>query len=100
MTSTIQITGGTGTLGRHVVPMLNGTGARLLVLSRTPREPLTGVEYVSGDLLGDEGVAPVVAGATTVLHSAGGPTTAARAVVAHLVSLSVVAADRVAETVR
>ena len=58
MTSTILITGGTGTLGRHVVPMLAGTGARLRVLSRTPREPLAGVEYATGDLLTDEGIAP------------------------------------------
>jgi uncharacterized protein YbjT (DUF2867 family) len=106
MTSTIMITGGTGTLGRHVVPMLDGTGARLRVLSRTPREPLAGVEYVTGDLLTDEGIAPAVDGATTVLHLAGGPKgdevatrnlarAAARAGVAHLVLISVVAADRV-----
>ena len=68
MPSTILITGGTGTLGRHVVPMLVGSGARLRVLSRTPREPLAGVEYVVGDLLGDEGVAPAVDGVTTGLH--------------------------------
>ena len=104
MTSTILITGGTGTSGRHVVPMLNGTGVRLRVLSRTSRAPLAGVEYVIGDLLRDEGIAPAVDGVTTVLHLAGGSKgdevatqnlarAAARAGVAHLVPISVVAAE-------
>lgn len=106
MTTTILITGGTGTLGGHVVPMLSGTGARLRVLSRRPRDPRAGVEYVTGDLLADEGIAAAVDGVTTVLHLAGGPKgdevatrnlarAAAEAGVAHLVLISVVAADRV-----
>lgn len=106
MTSTVLITGGTGTLGRHVVPLLRATGAPLRVLSRTPHKPRDGVQYVTGDLRTDDGVAAAVEGARTVLHLAGGPKgdevaarnlsrAAVNAGVAHLVFISVVAADRV-----
>lgn len=106
MTSTTLITGGTGTLGRHVVPLLREAGASLRVLSRKPHEPLDDVRYVTGDLRTDDGVAAAVDGARIVLHLAGGPKgdevaarnlarAAANAGVEHLVFISVVAADRV-----
>lgn len=106
MTSTILITGGTGTLGRHVVPLLSDTGAPLRVLSRNSHECRDGVDYVTGDLRTDEGIAAAVDGVVTVVHLAGGPKgdevatrnlvrAAARAGVGHLVYISVIAADRV-----
>ncbi|MER5651158.1 NAD(P)-binding oxidoreductase [Streptosporangium sp. NPDC002524] len=106
MTSAILLTGGTGTLGRLVVPLLRDAGRAVRVLSRNGHEPGDGVEYVTGDLLKDEGVEAAVDGAETVLHLAGGPRgddeatrnlvrAASRAGVRHLVYISVIGADRV-----
>ncbi|MFE0020624.1 SDR family oxidoreductase [Amycolatopsis sp. NPDC059021] len=106
MTSTILITGGTGTLGRLVVPLLREAGQRVRVLSRSSRAAEDGIEYVTGDLVKDEGVEAAVAGASIVLHLAGGPKgddvatrnlarAAAAAGVRHLVYISVIGADRV-----
>jgi len=72
MTATILVTGGTGTLGRQVVPLLQATGAKVRVLSRTARETRDGVEYAAADLLTGEGVEAAVDGAEIVLHLAGG----------------------------
>jgi uncharacterized protein YbjT (DUF2867 family) len=106
MSAPILVTGGTGTLGGHVVPLLQAAGQDLRVLSRRPRERREGVEYVTGDLLTGEGIDRAVAGASTVLHLAGGPKgddeatrtlvqSAARAGVRHLVYISVIGADTV-----
>ncbi|TDE27419.1 NAD(P)H-binding protein [Actinomadura sp. 6K520] len=106
MKSPILVTGGTGTLGGHVVPLLREAGPDVRVLSRRSREPADGVEYVVGDLLRNEGVDDAVAGAEVVLHLAGGTKgddeaarnlarAAARAGVGHLVMISVIGADRV-----
>ncbi|GHG95194.1 SDR family oxidoreductase [Streptomyces lanatus] len=106
MTSTILVTGGTGTLGGHVVPLLRAAGHEVRVLSRRDHAPEPGVEYVTGDLLRDEGVRAAVAGAGTILHLAGGQKgddaathhlvrAASAAGVGHLVYISVVGADRV-----
>lgn len=106
MTSLILVTGGTGNLGRHLVPMLSATGARLRVLSRHPREPAEGIEHVRGDLLKNDGVEAAVTGADVIVHLAGGPkgddeatrnlVRAARRIgVRHLVYISVIGADRV-----
>ncbi len=97
MSTDILVTGGTGTLGRLLVPRLRDTGHRVRVLSR------------NGDAVGDlstgEGVAAAVAGASIVVHLAGsakGDGEKARNLVAalpdsvrHLVYISVVGADRV-----
>jgi uncharacterized protein YbjT (DUF2867 family) len=105
-TAPILVTGGTGTLGGHVVPLLRAAGHEVRVLSRGAREGGDGVEYVTGDLSTGEGVAAAVAGVRTVLHLAGGPKgddVATRnlvracvgAKVRHLVYISVIGADRV-----
>jgi uncharacterized protein YbjT (DUF2867 family) len=106
MTSPILLTGGTGTLGRLVVPLLRDAGYDVRVLSRHSHEPGDGVEYVTGDLLKDEGIESAVDGAEIILHLAGGPKgddeatrnlvrAASRAGVQHLVHISVIGADRV-----
>jgi uncharacterized protein YbjT (DUF2867 family) len=106
MTASVLVTGGTGTLGRHVVPLLRAAGHRVRVLTRTAHEPADGVEHVSGDLATGEGAASAVAGVETVVHCAGsakGDDTKARTLVeaavpagvGHLVYISVVGADRV-----
>jgi uncharacterized protein YbjT (DUF2867 family) len=106
MTSPILLTGGTGTLGRLVTPLLRDAGCTVRVLSRHGRESGDGIEYVTGDLLKGEGIEPAVDGAEIILHLAGGPKgdeeatrnlvrAASRAGVQHLVYISVIGADRV-----
>ncbi|MGA5359046.1 SDR family oxidoreductase [Streptomyces purpurascens] len=106
MTSSILVTGGTGTLGGHVVPLLRAAGHDVRILSRKDRPTADGIEYVTGDLLKGEGVEAALDGAETVLHLAGGPKgddeatrhlvrAASRAGVRHLVYISVIGADRV-----
>lgn len=106
MTATILVTGGTGTLGRQVTPLLRDAGATVRVLSRTAHEPVDGIEYVAGDLATGEGVEAAIAGVDVIVHLAGSPKgdgdkartlveaarTAAKA--PHLVYISVVGADR------
>jgi uncharacterized protein YbjT (DUF2867 family) len=110
MISSVLVTGGTGTLGRLVVPQLRDAGGNVRVLSRNARPSASpqsgGVEYVTGDLLKDEGIAAALDGIETVVHLAGGQKgddvatrnlmrAAARAGVRHVVYISVIGADRV-----
>jgi uncharacterized protein YbjT (DUF2867 family) len=109
MTPPILVTGGTGTLGRQVVPGLRGAGREVRVLSRDSRADEDGIRYLTGDLATGEETDAAVAGTEIVLHLAG--TTrgdevktvhlvqaAARAGVQHLVYISVVGADRIPVT--
>ncbi len=107
MSSPILVTGGTGTLGKLVLPRLRAAGAEdLRVLSRHPRTPDDGITYQTGDLRQDHGIAAALDGVETVLHLAGAAKgddivaanlvrTARAAGVRHLVYVSVIAADRV-----
>ncbi len=106
MTSQILVTGGTGTLGRLVVPRLRNAGCDVRVLSRHRHEPEQGVEFVTADLAENEGVEAALAGAETVVHCAGSTKgdgdkaqnlarAASQAGVRHLVFISVVGADRI-----
>jgi uncharacterized protein YbjT (DUF2867 family) len=106
MSSPILVTGGTGTLGRLVTPLLREAGRTVRVLSRSDREGADGVEYVTGDLTTGEGLAAALAGVETVIHCAGtskGDEVKAEQLVRaareggvrHLVYISVVGADRV-----
>ncbi|MFY1576850.1 SDR family oxidoreductase [Verrucosispora sp. WMMD703] len=102
----VLVTGGTGTLGGHVLPRLSAAGHTVRVLSRKTHRGVDGVEYVTGDLLRDEGIEPAVDGVHTLLHLAGGPKgddrataslmrAAVRAGVRHVVYISVIGAGRV-----
>ncbi|MCZ7437295.1 NAD(P)H-binding protein [Micromonospora sp. WMMC241] len=106
MNAPILVTGGTGTLGRHVVPLLRAAGHPVRVLSRRGGPPGDGVTHVTADLLTDTDLTPALRGAATVLHLAGGAKgddraaanlvrAARRAEVTHLVHVSVTGADRV-----
>jgi uncharacterized protein YbjT (DUF2867 family) len=106
MTSPILVTGGTGTLGRHVLPRLRDAGCDVRVLSRHNHPPGDAVELLTGDLATGEGIEAAVAGVGTVLHCAGSSKgdedmtrnlvrAASRAGVRHLVYISVVGADRI-----
>jgi uncharacterized protein YbjT (DUF2867 family) len=98
----ILVTGGTGTVGRPVVERLRERGADVRVLSRHGH----GAGFFPGDLATGEGVAEAVEGVDVIVHCAGGPRgdevktrnlvrAAARAGAPHVVSMSVVGADRI-----
>jgi uncharacterized protein YbjT (DUF2867 family) len=104
MTPPILVTGGTGTLGGHVVRLLRAAGRDVRTLSRHGREPGDGVEHFASDLREGEGIEPAVAGVETILHLAGGTKgddkatqnlvrAAARAGVQHIVHISVIGAN-------
>lgn len=104
MTSPILVTGGTGNLGKHVVPLLRAAGHDVRIVARTPRENTPGIEYFAVDLLGGDGLDAALKGIDTVLHLAGGTKgddkvtqnvvdAAKRAGVKHLVYISVIGAD-------
>ena len=106
MSSPILVTGGTGTLGRSVVPQLRDAGRAVRVLSRSSHPAEGGIEYVVGDLATGEGVAAAVQGVEVIVHCAGSAKgddvkartlveAAGRAGAPHLVYISVVGADRV-----
>ena len=111
MSSTILVTGGTGTLGRLVVPRLRDAGGKVRVLSRRAREAADGVEFTAGDLDTGEGIDAAVAGTEVIVHCAGSQKgdgdkartlvrAASRAGAPHLVNISVVGADRIPVTSR
>ena len=107
MNTPILVTGGTGTLGRHVVPRLRNAGCDVRVLSRRPHQAEDGIRYLIGDLATGEGIAPAVDGVAAIVHCAGsykGDAAATRNLVQaalsragspHLVYISVVGADRI-----
>lgn len=106
MTSPILLTGGTGTLGRLVAPLLRDAGLDLRVLTRSSREPEDGLEFVTGDLATGKGVEAAVAGVETIVHCAGTAKgdevkahhlvkAASKAGARHIVYISVVGADRI-----
>src|SRR5918998_2253061 len=106
-TSPILVTGGTGTLGQHVVRRLKDASCNVRVLSRRSRESGDGIEFITGDLATGEGIEAAVNGVETIVHCAGsnkGDEDKARNLVRaassqtrlpHLVYISVVGADRI-----
>jgi uncharacterized protein YbjT (DUF2867 family) len=110
---TTLVTGGTGTVGRHVVAGLVAAGEQVRVLSRraAPRSPMPdGVTLVTGDLLTGDGVGASMPGVGTIVHCASSPRTRGGEVRAtshlieaartlpmppHLVYISIVGVDRV-----
>jgi uncharacterized protein YbjT (DUF2867 family) len=106
ITSPILVTGGTGTLGRLVVPRLRNAGHGVRVLSRRHRQDEEGIDYVTGDLATGEGIDAAAEGTEVIVHAAGSPKgdeekarhlvrAASRAGARHLVYISVVGADRI-----
>jgi uncharacterized protein YbjT (DUF2867 family) len=102
----VLVTGGTGTLGRLVVPRLQDAGCDVRVLSRQSRERGGDIEFVTGDLASGVGVKAAVQGAEIIIHCAGSQKgdedkasrlvhAASRAETRHLFYISVVGADRI-----
>jgi uncharacterized protein YbjT (DUF2867 family) len=104
MTTSILVTGGTGTLGRPVAQRLRDAGASVTVLSRHRGETAEGIRWMAGDLTTGEGIEAAVRGAEVIVHSAGsskGDEQKTRTLVRaardarHVVLISVVGADRI-----
>src|SRR5262245_34032476 len=102
----ILITGGSGTLGRHVVRRLIAAGREIRVLTRQSGYSNRGATVVTGDLLTGAGIDTAVRGVTTIIHCAGNGKdddvatrnlvdAAARFGRPHLVYISVVGAERI-----
>src|SRR4051794_17722487 len=105
----VLVTGGTGTLGRAVVPALLEAGHEVRVLSRRERPPVPpGAVTLRGDVRTGRGVEAAVTGADVVVHAATNPrrharstevegtrhvAAAARAAGAHLTYVSIVGVD-------
>jgi uncharacterized protein YbjT (DUF2867 family) len=108
MNDTIVVTGGTGRIGREVVPLLRAAGREVRVLSRHAEAAPTddaGVQHFLGDTVEGRGLDAAFAGAGTVLHLAGGARgddraarnvaeAARRGGTGHLILISVVGAGR------
>jgi uncharacterized protein YbjT (DUF2867 family) len=98
VTVPILVTGGTGTLGRALVPRLRDAGLEHRVLSRRD-----GPGLVSGDLSSGRGIDDAVRGASAIIHLTSGPKPLTRplldAALRHgrpdLVFVSIVGIDRV-----
>jgi uncharacterized protein YbjT (DUF2867 family) len=101
----ILVTGGTGTLGTHVVQHLRDAGREVRVLTRHARPDEPGLRFVAGDLLFGDNLAAATEGIGTIIHCAGARTgdevatrnliaAAKRAGAPHLVYISVVGAER------
>lgn len=70
----VLVTGGTGTLGRAVVPRLVSSGHDVRLLSRQDRPARPdGVEAVRGDVLTGDGLDRAVSGVDVVVHCATSP---------------------------
>src|ERR687894_1916823 len=106
MTSTILVTGGTGSLGRLVVRRLRDAGCDVRVLSRHSRAAKDGMQFLDGDLATGEGIEPAVDGVETIVHCTGSAKgdedkarnlvrASSRAGAQHLVYISVVGAERI-----
>jgi uncharacterized protein YbjT (DUF2867 family) len=106
MASPMLVTGGTGTLGRLLVPLLRDAGYDVRVLSRRAHEATAGIEFVTGDLAKDQGIDAAVKGTEIIVHCGGSAKgdqdktrnlvrAASQSGTSHLVYISVVGADRI-----
>ncbi|MEU4013810.1 NAD(P)H-binding protein [Microbacterium sp. NPDC028030] len=103
MSTPILVTGGTGNIGRHTVPLLRAAGRDVRILTRHPRAAEPGITHVEGDTVKGTGLDAALEDVETVLHLAGGAKgddvaarnlveAARRAGVRHIVLISVVGA--------
>jgi uncharacterized protein YbjT (DUF2867 family) len=106
----VLVTGGTGTLGRRLVPRLLAVGHQVRVLTRRPSHAglPPDVRLVTGDVRSGAGLAAAIEGVHVVVHAASSPlrrmretevagtglvAAAARDAGAHLIYVSIVGVD-------
>ena len=70
----ILVTGGTGTLGRALVPMLKAQGHTVRVFTRRTPDDAGAVQALQGDLTTGAGLESAVAGIDAVIHAASATT--------------------------
>lgn len=66
----LLVTGGTGFLGKHLVPRLVAAGHEVRVLARQP-EAIEGATVIQGDILSPETLPAAMHGCHAVIHAAG-----------------------------
>ncbi len=75
MNGPIALTGGTGFVGRRVLALCAEAGLALRVLARRPKELAPGLrsslDIIEGDILDNEALGRLAAGAAAVIHCAG-----------------------------
>ena len=76
--SPVLVTGGTGRLGRRVVPRLRDAGCEVRVLTRHSRQATDGIQFLTGDLRAGEGVDAAVAGVAAIVLPSQAPGGAGR----------------------
>ena len=68
----VLVTGGTGTLGRHLVPRL-AEECTVRVLTRRPRDDKGSIRYVRGDLTSGDGLMEATHSVDAIVHCASSP---------------------------
>ncbi|MBI5671051.1 MAG: NAD(P)H-binding protein [Chloroflexi bacterium] len=68
--TTVLVTGGTGGLGRELVPRLQRDGHQVRVMSRSASPKYRHVEWAQADLKTGSGVAQAVQGVDVIIHAA------------------------------
>lgn len=108
----VLVTGGSGVLGRQLVPRLAAAGHTVRVMSRQPRpsSAAPALEWATAELASGEGLVAAVAGVEAVVHAASSPArdtgqvdvdgtqrliaAARQAGAGHLIYISIVGIDR------
>jgi len=67
----IAVTGASGLIGSHMLPMFLAEGLHLRVLGRRLKRDLPGVDQIEGDVRSPEAVRALVRGCSAVVHLAG-----------------------------
>jgi len=72
---TVLVTGGTGTLGRHIITTLvkNGHTARIMSRSSRPTTLTAGTEWAQANMETGQGISEAVSGVDTIIHTASSP---------------------------
>ncbi|MDH7639405.1 NAD-dependent epimerase/dehydratase family protein [Sphingomonas oryzagri] len=68
---TLAVTGGTGFVGRHLIDAALAQGHLVRALTRSPRPPRDGVQWIYGSMEKPLALSQLVAGADAVIHVAG-----------------------------
>lgn len=71
MSTVAAVTGATGRIGQALVTALLGRGYQVRALTRRPRPPRQGIEWIPGDLGDRDAIASMIRGSGIVFHAGG-----------------------------